>query len=161
MTTTNATWAGSGPIEYTYQWQRCNASGAACANIVGAAAQSYRITSSEVGGTVRVLVTATNGAGTASQAAPATGIVGTNPPSNDVAPVLSIGGDGVAVDGAVVYTTVGTWSGVVPMTTTYQWRRCDTAGENCGNWLSAASRVTTPVSRNASASTMAMGLGAT
>lgn len=132
VTTTNGTWAGSGPIEYTYQWQRCNASGAACANIVGAAAQSYRITSSEVGGTVRVLVTATNGAGTASQAAPATGIVGTNPPSNDVAPVLSIGGDGVAVDGAVVYTTVGTWSGVVPMTTTYQWRRCDTAGENCG-----------------------------
>lgn len=139
VTTTNGTWAGSGPMDFTYQWQRCNSAGASCVNIVGAAEQTYRITSTEVGGTVRVLVTATNGAGTATQASLATGIVGTNPPANDVAPVLSIGGDGVAVDGAVVHTTVGTWSGVVPMTTTYQWRRCDTAGENCGTIPGATS----------------------
>jgi hypothetical protein len=132
VTTTTGTWSGSAPIEYTYQWQRCNAAGASCANIVGAADSTYRVTNAEVGFTMRVLVTATNGAGSDTKASLATGLVGTNPPTNDVAPALSIGGDGIAIDGAVVHTTTGTWSGVVPMTTTYEWRRCDDTGENCG-----------------------------
>src|SRR5207248_11659654 len=30
------TWSGSQPIHFSYRWQRCNASGASCANISGA-----------------------------------------------------------------------------------------------------------------------------
>jgi subtilisin family serine protease len=54
-------WSGS--PAYSYQWQRCDASGAGCAGIPGATASSYLLTASDVGATVRVQVTAANSAG--------------------------------------------------------------------------------------------------
>ena len=38
LTAQNGTWSNS-PTAFQYQWQRCNASGAACANIAGATAR--------------------------------------------------------------------------------------------------------------------------
>jgi Right handed beta helix region len=50
---------------YSYQWQDCNSTGAACASIPGATAGTRSLSSSDVGHAVRVLVSATNAAGSA------------------------------------------------------------------------------------------------
>lgn len=65
LTTTQGTWSGDQPITYTYQWQRCNASGLECANIAGATNQSYTLVAADVGRTIRSAVTATNASGSA------------------------------------------------------------------------------------------------
>jgi DNA-binding beta-propeller fold protein YncE len=51
------------PVAYAYQWEDCNTSGAECTSIVGAANPNYMPTSGDVGHTLRVQVTATNGGG--------------------------------------------------------------------------------------------------
>ena len=60
----NGSWSGS-PTSFAYQWQRCDATGAACANL-GAANQSYVVQPADIGQTLRVVVTASNAAGSAS-----------------------------------------------------------------------------------------------
>jgi hypothetical protein len=51
---------GDSPTAYAYQWQRCDATGANCADVAGASASTYAVTSADVGATLRVNVTATN-----------------------------------------------------------------------------------------------------
>jgi Subtilase family len=65
LAASSGTWTGS-PTSYTYQWQRCDMSGSACASVAGAGAATYLVTSADVGSTVRVVVMATNSAGSAS-----------------------------------------------------------------------------------------------
>jgi hypothetical protein len=50
---------------YTYAWQRCDAAGAACADIVGATTPTYVVAPEDVAATLRVTVTATNRFGAA------------------------------------------------------------------------------------------------
>jgi glucose/arabinose dehydrogenase len=61
--TSNGSWAGSTPISFTYQWRRCDASGAACQAITGATASKYQLIGADAGHTMRVTVTATNSVG--------------------------------------------------------------------------------------------------
>jgi hypothetical protein len=63
LTATNGTWTGTQPITFSHQWLRCDRNGGACAAIGGATAQTYRLTSADVGNTIRVRVTARNEAG--------------------------------------------------------------------------------------------------
>ena len=63
LTATPGTWTGVPPINYAYQWLRCDASGGGCSAIVGATSQSYVVTSGDVGRTLRVQVTATDAGG--------------------------------------------------------------------------------------------------
>src|SRR5207248_9367441 len=58
VTIAPGTWSGSSPIAFAYAWQRCNASGANCARISGATGRSYRVTSADVGDTLRGSVAA-------------------------------------------------------------------------------------------------------
>jgi hypothetical protein len=69
------TWSGTQPIAYAYQWQRCDSSGGGCGNISGARSQTYTLTTTDVGKTMRVVVTASNSAGSASAASSVTGLV--------------------------------------------------------------------------------------
>jgi hypothetical protein len=57
-------WTGEDPTAFTYQWQSCDAAGANCANIAGAASKVYRVATTDVGKRLRVLVTAKNSSGT-------------------------------------------------------------------------------------------------
>ena len=62
-------WNGTGTLTYAYQWQRCDANGDNCQNIAGANSSHYTPSGADVGGTVRVVVTATNDAGTSTPTA--------------------------------------------------------------------------------------------
>jgi hypothetical protein len=131
----NGTWSGSVPITYTYQWQRCNASGAACANIASATASSYIPTATDVGSTVNVVVTARNAAGTATATASPTDPITqgtstpgtTTRPNNTALPTFK----GTLARGKVLTAFVGTWSGTTPMTYSYQWQRCPRTTTAC------------------------------
>ena len=58
-------WTGSSPIGYAYEWLSCNGSGASCNPIAGASSQTYTLQGADAGATLRVQVTATNPAGSA------------------------------------------------------------------------------------------------
>ena len=50
-------------------------------------------------------------------------------PTNVSLPSIS----GAAREGRTLTTTNGSWSGTAPITFTYRWRRCDSAGSNCAD----------------------------
>jgi len=77
-------WEGASPLTYTYQWQHCNTSGGSCSNVSGATSSTYLLGGGDVGDTLRVVVTATNSAGSASSTSEATATV------SSVVPVFSM-----------------------------------------------------------------------
>ena len=130
LTASTGSWSGDAPISYTFTWQRCSGSGGSCDDISGATAQTYVVTSSDVGGTLRIVVAAANSAGHASAASSPTGIVvaAETPPSVTKQPDPH----GTAQVGQTVTVDNGSWKGTTPLTYTYQWQRCSTSG-TCTN----------------------------
>ena len=88
------TWSGTAPISYAYQWRRCDSSGAACGDIGAATAQSYLVTSTDVGSTLRVRVTASNSTGSAAAGSAQTSPVAAAPTTS------STGFRGPSISGA-------------------------------------------------------------
>ena len=60
LSASTGTFTGDAPIVTTQQWQRCDATGGACKDIKGATKTVYHPTTSDVGSTMRLAVTATN-----------------------------------------------------------------------------------------------------
>ena len=77
LSASTGSWSGS--PTYAYQWQRCDSTGVACAPVAAATAVTYALTSSDVGSTIRVVVTATNSAGSVSATSAATPLVAPAP----------------------------------------------------------------------------------
>jgi hypothetical protein len=136
-------WSGTAPFTYAYQWVRCTASGTGCVNIPDAAqSRSYILTSDDAGNRLRVIVSATNSAGTSRADSGPSAIVkmpATNVPVNTVRPSIS----GSPIQGETLTATTGTWTGTSP-TFAYQWQRCDTAGASCAGILGATSSTYSP-----------------
>jgi hypothetical protein len=63
------------PASYAYQWRRCDATGSACSDIAAATSSSYVLTAADIGSTLRVAVTATNGGGSSSATSAQTAVV--------------------------------------------------------------------------------------
>jgi hypothetical protein len=61
----NGTWTGQTPLVYRYAWQRCDALGSKCRPIRKAHKVSYKLVAADLGDTIRVAVTTSNGAGRA------------------------------------------------------------------------------------------------
>ncbi len=74
LSTTRGVWTNR-PTSYAYQWQDCDGSGGNCANISGATSSSYTLAASDVGHTIRVVVTASNRAGSTPATSSATAAV--------------------------------------------------------------------------------------
>src|SRR5205085_663610 len=119
-----------GPTGYGYQWRRCDSSGGACLDLAGALGQSYQLTAADVGATIRVAVTASNGAGSASATSAQTTTVQppVAAPANRTPPAIS----GTTTQGQTLTATAGGWAGS-PTGYSYQWRRCDTTGASCAD----------------------------
>ncbi|MGH3066330.1 MAG: DUF7594 domain-containing protein, partial [Gaiellaceae bacterium] len=63
FTASPGTWNGSGPMTFENQWQRCDSSGGGCADLANETGQTYALAETDVGATLRVVVTATNADG--------------------------------------------------------------------------------------------------
>jgi hypothetical protein len=124
LTSSQGSWNGS-PTSFSYQWQRCSSAGTGCANIPGATASSYTLTSADGGNTVRSTVSATNVNGASPFATSATTAVVTPVPAATAPPVVS----GIAAVGRSFSTTNGTWNTSVSFA--YQWLRCAANGTGC------------------------------
>jgi len=125
LTSTDATFAGTLPITRTIRWQRCDATGAPCADIAGATGPDRILTAADRGATLRTIVTAINPQGSDSIASAVSTVVGLAVPRNVVAP--SVAPDTGLRDGATLTSTDGGWAGSAPMTLAHQWQRCTSA----------------------------------
>jgi acid phosphatase type 7 len=83
-------WVGSQPMSFAFQWRRCDGSGSGCFDIVPAASSTYSLTAADFGSTVRVVVTASNPAGTGAATSAQTGVVQAAPQGD---PVVLAAGD--------------------------------------------------------------------
>jgi hypothetical protein len=147
LSSTTGTWAGTATITYARQWKRCDAVGVNCTAIPGATASSYTLVSADVGNTIRLTVTATNGVGNTGADAATTAVVAGVAPANTVVPTVT----GTTTDGQALTAHTGTWSGSTPITYGYQWKRCDGAGANCTNISGATATTYTLVSADVDA----------
>src|SRR5262245_41114900 len=93
LTVSPGTWTGSS-ITFTYQWQRCDASGANCIAITGATSTTYVLANEDAGHTIRAAVTGTDSTGpntvTTAQTATVTTAAGPAPtgcPSGGTGPI--------------------------------------------------------------------------
>ena len=59
LTGAPGTWTAPDAV-FTYQWQHCDAAGAACVDLAGATASTYAVTTADVGATLKVVVKAQN-----------------------------------------------------------------------------------------------------
>jgi hypothetical protein len=81
LTAANGTWTG-GVRTFAYQWQRCDTAGANCTEVAGATGKTYGVRGIDVDHTLRVVVTATNLAGSTNASSDNSAIVksATTPP---------------------------------------------------------------------------------
>ncbi len=144
LTATHGSWTGSEPISYGYQWQRCNSRGESCAEIAGATSATYALAKADLGSTLRITITASNGTGSNPAATSAqTEVVGASgSPSNSEAPTI----DGLAKEGEKLFSSNGTWSGSRPLTYFYRWERCNSTGGSCSAIEGATKPGYTPAS---------------
>jgi Tol biopolymer transport system component len=132
LTASPGTWSGSNPV-FTYQWQKCDVNGDSCSNIPGATAKEFVPGTDEIGSTLRITVTATNALGSASKTSNPTPVIASNKPVNTTLPAISVLPP-IGTETTTTFTaTPGVWSGTLPITFRYQWRRCDSAGANCSD----------------------------
>ena len=132
LSLTAGTWDGSTPITFTYSWRRCNPVGdlATCVQIPGATASTYTPTVQDIGFSIRVWITGTNLAGTDLAITNHTfPIVDKQHFSPSVLTQPSIAG--TLTTGRQLTADVGTYSGDLPIKTTFVWERCDATGANC------------------------------
>jgi len=141
LSASTGSWSGGGTISYAFQWQRCSSSGTSCGDISGATSQSYDAGSSDVGKTLRVVVTATNSSGSATAASSPTGVVA--PAGSAPHPTKQPDPHGTAQVGKSVSVDNGSWSGTSPITYSYQWQRCSSS--SCTNLAGATKSSYDPV----------------
>lgn len=126
-------WTGSPPPTHAYQWQFRAPDESEWSDIRDANEASYVVVSEDTGHRLRVMVSATNSAGTASAPSPPSDPVA-QPPVNTRPPRVV----GLALEGETLEADAGQWSAwpeLGPTSFSYQWERGDAAGTE---WTSIA-----------------------
>ncbi len=116
-------WTGQSNT-YTYQWLRCPTPSTSCRTIPFATSSFYTPTASDYLYVLRVAVTATNSSGASTAQSSASQAVYADKPVFHNSPPIS----GINQVGQLLSTGTGTWTGTLPITYTFQWRRCDPQG---------------------------------
>ena len=139
----HGSWTNS-PTGYTYQWLRCDSSGASCVSISGATAQAYVPLAEDVGHRLRVKETGSNagGSGTAAESE-ATAVVVPPVPENTVPPTIA----GTVQQGQTLSEAHGSWTNS-PTGYTYQWLRCDSSGASCVSISGATAQAYVPLAED-------------
>jgi hypothetical protein len=75
LTASHGTFSGSTPINYSYQWRRCDTNGGSCADIDKATKTTYTLAQIDVGNAMRAVVTAKNKDGSDSSTSVPTAVV--------------------------------------------------------------------------------------
>ena len=160
LTDVHGSWS-NGPTGYSYQWEDCNSAGNGCLAIAGAGAtgQTYLITATDVGHTIRVAETASNAAGPGAPAlsTPTPTISGSSAivivgpvalliPTSSAPPSIS----GTAAQGTALAESHGVWSSS-PTGFTYQWERCNSTGASCHAISGATGRTYAPAAADVGA----------
>jgi hypothetical protein len=127
LTASTGTWTGTRPLRFSYGWYRCRADGSSCAAIASATSATLMLGAGEIDSTLRVLVTATNVAGSRSAASAMTAVVLAAPPVAVSAPMLA----GAFQQGGLVAATVGSWQSSRPVRYSFRWIRCERARLVC------------------------------
>ena len=97
-------WNGASRIRFTYEWQRCDATGGSCVPVARVTGARYRLTVADANKTIRVIVTASNTGGTNTAVSKQTIVVtGPTAPTNTREPQIS----GGAVVGSTLTATRG------------------------------------------------------
>ena len=137
LTASIGTWTYQSTPTYTYSWSRCNEVGSSCSTIGGATGATYVVQAVDGNDTLRVTVTASNGQGSASATSPQTSLVPleTNAPRASSVPAIS----GTTQVGQTLSTSIGSWIYQSTPSYTFQWERCDAAGNSCATIGGAAS----------------------
>jgi Subtilase family len=115
--TATATTGGSAPVTKSYVWAR-STDGNTWTAITGASSSSYTLGSADVGGTVKVTVSASNSLGSGSASA-TSGTVLAAAPAATGTPMIS----GTVREGHALNVSNGSFSGTAPLSYGYQWRR--------------------------------------
>ena len=135
LTSTPGTW-NPPQSTYKYQWtQDCvpSATPASAGTLItGATGATYKIAHTDIGHTLCLTVSAGGSAPVISSNQ--TGTVTAGTPIDRAAPTMT----GLTRDGQTLTANFGSWDGTAPIAYTYQWRRCDSAGKNCGASITGA-----------------------
>ncbi len=146
LTSTPGTW-NPPQTTYHYQWTQDCAPSAAPANpgtpITNATNSTYKIANGDIGHTL--CLTVSTGGSAPVISSNQTGLVTAGTPIDRAAPTMS----GATQDGQTLTANPGTWDGTASITFTYAWRRCDSAGKNCGATFTAPSASPTYVLQDA------------
>jgi Ig domain of plant-specific actin-binding protein len=130
-------WTGTTPMTFSYRWFRCEGRGlpdaSDCARITNAADNTYVARQADAGFRLRVRVTATNVDGSATSTSNPTDVIQSARPVNTTEPSIS----GTATVGSRLTANRGTWVGEQPITYSFQWLRCNAAGDNCAEIVGA------------------------
>jgi hypothetical protein len=139
LTSTPGTW-NPAQTKFVYQWTyNCTLpvpptiAGNPGTSIPGATNAVYKVAHGDIGNTLCLTVSA--GGSAPVIASNMTGVVAAGNPIDRVAPSVS----GITNDGQTLTASPGTWDGTAPITFTYAWRECDSAGKNCGAVFTAPS----------------------
>lgn len=135
-------WAGDPVISFDYQWLRCDSGGEDCDEIEGATDSTYTLVEDDLGDTVRVRVTGTNGAGSQSATSAASAVVADGAPVNTVLPAIT----GLVQESQTLTAGHGSWAGSTPFSYSYQWRLCDSGGASCADISGETASTYAPVS---------------
>jgi hypothetical protein len=116
-------WTTTPDTRFSYQWQRCDAAGANCADIAGATRQAYRLQTADARARLRVVHVATNPDGATTAVTPPTDPILPALPGLMTAPRLT--GVGRADVGKTLTLTPGSWSAATEITSkVLQFWRC-------------------------------------
>ena len=135
LSAATGSWAPA-PSGYAYQWERCSATGAACAAIPAATSPAYTVVGADDYHQLAVLVTASNADGSTSVLSEPTAVVlDTNGYPSPPSPPALVSGSlpsivGTAREGDVLAAQPGQWTGG-PLAYRYQWQSCDASGLGC------------------------------
>jgi len=105
LTASTGSWSYQSTPAYAYQWERCDTAGNNCATVSGSVSATYQVGATDVGHTLRIIVTARNAQGTAAATSAQTAVVGGSTASPTPTPTtgaINIGGGKISIPASSV-----------------------------------------------------------